>query len=124
MKLINEDEIHEIQRIWRMERGDWKNSAYQIYEKVTGSKIAPRQEDLGSFGETEQEILEEVCRNNGIPSVLVSKLLHAEFEHQGMAKHSKVYPKIGKILSEEWRENLDEIMTDLKDRKEERKGLE
>ena len=123
MKLINEDEVHEIQRIWRMERGDWKNSAYQIYEKVTGGKIAPRQEDLGTFGEVEQEILEEVCKNNGIPSVLVSKLLHAEFEHQGMTKHSKVYPKIGKILSEEWGEDLGKIMDKLKERKEAREEL-
>ncbi len=79
---------------------------------------------MGTFGEVEQEILEDVCKNNGVPSLLVSKLLHAEFEHQGMTKHSKVYPKIGKILSEEWRENLDEIITDLKEQKKEKKELE
>lgn len=121
MKLISEDEIHEIQRIWRMERGDWKNSAYQIYEKILGNKIAPRQEDLGTFGEIEQEILDEVCKNNEVPTLLVSKLLHAEFEHQGMTRHSKVYHKLGRILSEEWRENLDEIIDDLKQQKEEKK---
>ena len=42
MILINEDEIHEIQRIWRMERGDWKNSAYEIYEQVCGEKLDAR----------------------------------------------------------------------------------
>ena len=36
MELILEEEIHEIQRIWRMEQGDWQNSVYQIYEKITG----------------------------------------------------------------------------------------
>lgn len=121
MKLISEEEIHEIQRIWRMERGDWKNSAYQIYEKITGTKIAPRHEDLGTFGEVEQEVLEEVCKDNGVPSLLVSKLLHAEFEHQGMTQHSKVYKKLGKILAEEWREGIDEIIDDLREQKEEKK---
>ena len=59
MELILESELHEIQRIWRMERGDWKNSVYQIYEKVFGEEIIPPQEDLNGFGSDEQEILEE-----------------------------------------------------------------
>ena len=86
MILINEDEIHEIQRIWRMERGDWKNSAYEIYEQVCGEKLEML-EDLGGFGKVEQEILTNVCQENKVPQVLVSKLLHAEFSSQGMANH-------------------------------------
>lgn len=121
--LISEEEMHEIQRIWRMERGDWKNSVYQIYENATGKKLAPLQEDLGAFGSVEQEILEEVCQKNKIPHLLVSKLLHAEFESQGMNNHSKIYGKLGKILSEEWREDLDEIMDDLKQKKRNRELL-
>ena len=46
MNLILEEEIHEIQRIWRMERGDWQNTAYAIYEKVTGEKLEEVVEDL------------------------------------------------------------------------------
>jgi len=120
MSLIHEDELHEIQRIWRMERGDWKNSVYEIYEKVTGEKIAPMQEDLGVFSKMEQEILEEVCQKNDVPQLLVSKLLHAEFESQGMTRHSKIYGKLSKYLSEEWRDDLDEIVKDLKYKKEEK----
>ena len=118
MTLISEPELHEIQRIWRMERGDWRNSVYEIYEKTIGEKITPLQEDLGGFGQVEQETLEEICQKNGVPQLLVSKLLHAEFDSQGMTRHSKIYGKIGKILSEEWRENVDEIFDDLKERKD------
>jgi DNA sulfur modification protein DndC len=117
MALILEDEIHEIQRIWRMERGDWKNSAYQIYQTVTGEKLTERQEDLVGFGKLEQEILEEICQKNNVPHLLVSRLLHTEFESQGMTKHSKIYGKLNKILSEEWRDNLDEIVEDLKEKR-------
>ena len=120
MTLISEEEIHEIQRIWRMERGDWKNSAYQIYEKITEHKLKQMQEDLGGFSKVEQEVLKEVCQKNNIPQLLVSKLLNAEFDSQGMTRHSKVYEKINKILSEEWRENLDEIMDDLRKKKREK----
>ena len=123
MSLILEDELHEIQRIWRMEQGDWKNSVYQIYEEITGEKISPLQEDLGGFSNVEQEILDQVCVKNDVPKLLVSKLLHAEFDSQGMTRHSKVYAKIGKILSEEWRgeEKLDEIKKELKVKKEEKR---
>ena len=117
MSLITEEELHEIQRIWRMERGDWKNTVYQVYEKVTGNKMESPQEDLAGFGKIEQDTLEEICVKNGIPNLLVSKLLNAEYESQGMARHSKIYPKINSILSEEWREDLDEIVQDLQDKK-------
>lgn len=120
MKLISEDELHEIQRIWRMERGDWKNSVYEIYERIIGEKIAPLQEDLGGFGKVEQEILESVCQKNNVPQLLVSKLLNAEFDSQGMTRHSKIYGKLGKILSEEWREDLDEIFDDLRKEKQDK----
>ena len=123
MCLILEEELHEIQRIWRMEQGDWKNSVYQIYEEITGEKISPLQEDLGGFSNVEQEILDQVCVKNNVPKLLVSKLLHAEFDSQGMTRHSKVYTKIGKILSEEWRgeEKLEEIKKELKVKKEEKR---
>jgi len=123
LELILETELHEIQRIWRMERGDWKNSVYQIYEKVYGEKIVQPQEDLSGFGSLEQEILEEICTKNNVPQLLVSKLLNVEYDAQGMTRHSKVYQKINKILSEEWREDLDEIVKDLKDQKKKKTEL-
>ncbi len=123
MSLILEEELHEIQRIWRMEQGDWENSVYQIYEKITGQKISPIQEDLGGFSKVEQEILDKVCEKNNVPKLLVSKLLHAEFDSQGMTRHSKVFTKIGKILSEEWRgeEKLNDIKKELKYKKDEKR---
>jgi DNA sulfur modification protein DndC len=106
-----------------MERGDWQNSAYQIYEKVTGEKLEEIKEDLGSFGKTEQELLKQVCKDHDVPSLLVSKLLNAEFEIQGTNRRSKIFGKITKILSEEWRDNLDEIVKDLAKQRKEKESL-
>jgi len=118
MSLILEEELHEIQRIWRMEQGDWQNSVYQIYEEIAGVAISPVREDIGGFSNVEQEILDEVCKTNDVPKLLVSKLLHAEFDSQGMTRHSKVFTKIGKILSEEWRgfDEIDTITDELKEK--------
>ncbi len=117
IRLIRDEEIHEIQRLWRAERGDWKNSAYRIYEKVTGGRLAPPQEDLGGFGAVEQDVLEETCRKHGVPILLVAKLLNAEQEFRGMARHSRIYGRLDKILSEEWRDDLGAIASDLERRK-------
>ena len=126
MSLILEEELHEIQRIWRMEQGDWENSVYQTYEEITKESISPMQEDLGGFSNVEQEILDEVCVDNDVPKLLVSKLLHAEFESQGMTRHSKVFTKIGKILSEEWRdfEKLEDIKEEIREKKKEKRELQ
>jgi DNA sulfur modification protein DndC len=120
ISLISEDEIHEIQRIWRMEDGDWQNSAYRIYEKETGQKIHSDQEDLGGFGKTEQEILQLVCVEHKVPYELVSRLLNAEFESQGMTRHSKIYGKIDQILAEEWRDDIEAIKSDLKQKRDDK----
>ena len=122
MDLILDDEIHEIQRIWRMEQGDWQNSAYQIYKKVTGNELQ-REDDQGMLGKLEQELLQEVATNNDLPQVLLSKLIDAEWDAQGMTRHSKVYDKINSILNEEWRdkEALEEIKDDMRKRKNQKR---
>ena len=116
--LILEEEIHEIQRIWRMEQGDWQNTAYQIYEKVTGIKLETVKDDLGGFGQTEQKLLEQVCTTHNVPFQLVSTLLNVEFETQGGTRHSKVFGKIKTELKKEWRDtknstNMSEILQEL-----------
>jgi len=123
MELILEEEIHEIQRIWRVEQGDWQNSAYQIYEKITGKKLDSIKEDMGGFGEMEEKLLEQVCVNHNVPVKLVSTLLDAEFETQGATRHSKVYGKIKTQLSKEWREDMDEIVNELLEEKTEKESV-
>ena len=112
--LILDEEVHEIQRIWRAEQGDWRNTAYDVYEKVLGEKLDETLDDTGSFGSTEQAILEEACSRTGVPAQLVSRLLNAERDHQGMTRHSRIFPRINAILGEEWRDDLDEIVEDLR----------
>ena len=92
--------------------------AYQIYEKVTGQRLESVQEDLGGFGKTEQELLQQVCTKNNVPYRLISNLLNVEFESQGATRHSKVFGEIQKQLSREWRQDINEIVQELtEDRK-------
>ena len=104
MELILEEEIHEIQRIWRMEQGDWKNTAYAIYAEITGKNLNNVYNELGNFSTTEQELLEKTCSSHKIPFKLVSNLLNLELKSQGANRHSKVFDKIRAELSKEWRD--------------------
>ncbi len=113
MRLILDEEIHEIQRIWRMEQGDWKNSAYEIYEKVMGRRLDEAAEDMGGFGGMEQQLLQKVCADRNIPYRLVSSLLNAELETQGATTHSKMFARIQRELGKEWRDDIGQIMQEL-----------
>ena len=104
VELILDEEIHEIQRIWRMEEGDWKNSAYEIYKRVTGKQMDYKKDDVGSFSAIEQEILEEICQEKNVPFKLISTLLNLELNLQGSSRHSKIYDKIKSELEKEWKD--------------------
>lgn len=112
MVLISDDEVREIQRIWRTEDGDWQNSAYTIYQKVIGVQLEDGG-DLHRFGHDEQRLLEESCAANSVPYKLVSNLLNSELEFQSMGSHAKIFASIKKELAKEWREDIEEIRDEL-----------
>lgn len=116
ISLIQEDEIHEIQRIWRMEWGDWKNTAYMTYERITGKSLYVA-DDTDGFGGMEQDILEETCNEVGVPAQLVAELLNTEVRHMGMVRHSRIFKEINRILGEEWRDDIDAIIADLEQKR-------
>ena len=103
LTLIAPEELHEIRRLWRTERGDWEDSVPTIYHEVTGEDLAWVRDDIGYFTSEEAKYLDELCAVRGVPTQLVVKLLTAEQSAQGMRRRSSIYPKIDKILREEWR---------------------
>lgn len=107
LQLILPEELHEIRRIWRTEEGDWEDSVPQIYREVVGSDLEWIHDDLGSFSGKESRLLEEICKTHETPARLVTKLLDAEMQLQGMSRRSSIYNKIERILAEEWRTEED-----------------
>ncbi|MGD0171442.1 MAG: DNA phosphorothioation system sulfurtransferase DndC [Halobacteriota archaeon] len=110
--LIRPDELHAIRRIWRMERGNWKDTVPSIYRECTGEDLEWIDEDLGTYSGKEAALLERICAKHKVPSPLVTKLLDVEFQVQGMSRRSLVYSRIGSVLGEEWRSE-DEIVHDV-----------
>ena len=101
--LILPEELHEIRRMWQMNRGDWQDSLPEIYKEVTGEDLDWVKDDLGMFSSSEDNLMNQICANHDVPLKLVKKLLEAERQVQGMSRRSSIYSKIDDILSEEWR---------------------
>lgn len=101
--LILPEELHEIRRIWRTERGDWEDSVPKIFKEATGRRLDWVEEDQGSFGMTEEKLIVNLCDKYKLPVSLVKKLLDAEYQTHGMRTRSRIYHSLDKILGEEWR---------------------
>jgi len=103
LQLILPEELHEIRRIWRQEKGDWEDSVPKIYREVMGTDLEWVKDDLGSFSGSEEQLLEMICTKHDVPVRLVTKLLDIERQVQGMKRRTAVYSKIEDALGEEWR---------------------
>ncbi len=108
-KIINEEEIHEIRRLWITERGDWEDSIPKIYKGVLGKELNWIQDDKGLFNLSENELLRDVCKRHKIPTELVVNLLDVERKIHGMTRRSLVYSKLDSVLKKEWRSE-DEVL--------------
>lgn len=118
IELISADEIHEIQRLWRVEYGDWRDTAYAIYREEAGTDLAARRtSDDAVFSGPEQAVLEEACAERNVPALLVGKLLEIECSHgAGGGRHGAgIHERIDRALSEEWRTDLSEVVREMRD---------
>ena len=108
-QIIREEELREIRRIWRTERQDWDDSVPMIYRSVVGNDLDWAQDDSGTFGPRERELLRSVCQAIDVPPALVAKLLDLERNLMGMHRRASIYTGIDRILRQEWRP-LEEVM--------------
>lgn len=109
--LISKEELHEIRRLWRTERGDWDDSVPKIFYKVFSYDLNWTKDDDGFFDTNQKTILESICKEHDVPFELMTKLLEAEKQSMGMARRAKIHKKIGSILGEEWRSE-EEILSE------------
>lgn len=110
--LIHEAEIHEIQRIWRRETGDWSNSAYKILKDVLGIELFAQDIDDFEFSSRDGDILRQICQEHDLPLQMMSELLDAERSVQGLRRRASIHTRIASILEKEWRSE-DEVFADL-----------
>jgi DNA sulfur modification protein DndC len=119
MELITTEELHEIRRLWRIERQDWEDSVPQIFRKVTGEDLNWSKDDDGTFDTDQKELLSSLCQEYEVPFNLVARLLEVERQSTGMTRRATVQKTLQAVLSQEW-ENEAAIMDAARERQEQR----
>jgi len=111
IQLILPEELHEIRKIWRLERGDWEDSVPKIYREVMGTDLEWIEDDFPFFTKKDEQILDRICAAHDVPVRLVTKLLDVENQFQGMKRRASIYSKIEGVLNEEWR-SQEEVLSE------------
>lgn len=79
IKLITDEELREIRRIWVLDKHEFDDALPPIVEAIKGESFKYKDDYFGSiFGRDEWDILQEVCGDDPIYMELQSSLLDAE----------------------------------------------
>lgn len=105
-RLIREDELREIRKIWRTEEQDWQDSVPKIYREVTGEELPGIADDVTSLTSADASLLQEVCSRHDVPASLIGKLLDLERDMQGMSRRAGIFKEIDKVFREDWKEEI------------------
>lgn len=113
-RTITDEELHEIRRLWRSERNDWRDSLPEIYREIFRKDLDWKKEDIVTFSSKDEIKLNEICETQGVPLDLAKKIIDLESITQGLSRRKSVIKSIDKIFSEEWRTE-EEIMESIKE---------
>lgn len=102
IKLITDDELDEIRKIWRTQRQDWEDAVPKIYREVVGQREWVV-DDTTAWTASDKKLLSKICEENGVPVPLVAKLLDTERQMDGMSRRAGIQSRIDKIFHEDWR---------------------
>ncbi len=119
MELISAEELHEIRRLWRIERQDWEDSVPQIFRAINGYDLNWPIDDDGMFDTDQKELLSSLCQEYDVPFDLVARMLEVERQSTGMTRRARVQRALQAVLSQEW-ESESDIMEAAKERQKER----
>jgi DNA sulfur modification protein DndC len=109
LELITMEEIHEIRRIWVVDKHEIEDLLPEIFIKETGN-IFPKQplDDRQPFDSEDMNILKELCGDNDLHFELVRELLDVERGYRTKGRRSKLFERIEKAFRKSFYENADD----------------
>ena len=107
MSLISEEELHEIRRLWRIERQDTADSVPKIFREVNGYDLDWPMDDNLHFDDEHETLLKSLCAEYDIPFELIAQMLEEERNAYGMARRAEIHKRIASVLGWEWRSEED-----------------
>jgi DNA sulfur modification protein DndC len=99
IELISMAELHEIRRLWVIDKHELEDSLPGIYAQVTGEEFPGRRlDDNQVFGAEEIEILRELCEGDLLHFELTRELLDVEGRYRTMARRAGLYDALERTL--------------------------
>lgn len=99
IELITMPELHEIRRLWVIEKHELEDSLPKIFEEEAGAKFpSGRLDDGVTFGAEEVGLLKEICGEDSIHFELTRELLSIEKQHRVMSRRSGIFKSLEKAL--------------------------
>jgi DNA sulfur modification protein DndC len=99
LELITLREMHEIRRIWVVEKHEFEDSLPRIYEEVTGQPFPGGSiNDNVAFGADELELLKQVCGDDQLHFELTRELLDVERRYRTMARRAGIFDTLEQAL--------------------------
>lgn len=100
-KLIQEEELQEIRKIW-FAHGDLEDSLPDLFRKVFGYDLDWQKDNKLSFEEEDLAQLELICQEENIDYALMKKLLIIQREYVGLKIKRGLSDKISAALTQEY----------------------
>lgn len=95
IELVTQDELHEIRRIWVVEKYEVEDRLPTIYTEATGRKFpAKKLDDTQPFGADEMEILKRVAEGDQIRFELVRELLEVQRGYRTSGRRAKLFERL------------------------------
>jgi DNA sulfur modification protein DndC len=92
IELISIAELHEIRRIWVVDKHELEDNLPRVYEEVMGHQFpGQRMDDNLAFGADEIRLLSDICDGDSIHFELLRELIDIERRYRTMARRSGLY---------------------------------
>jgi DNA sulfur modification protein DndC len=115
LKLISDDELKFIRKIWLTEENDWEDSVARIFKETVGYDFSEIIDDAAVFGSEELDLLNSICNRLGVPTDLVARLIDKEKEFNALGKRVTLSKELNSILQKEWRTE-EEVIREYKEK--------
>ena len=107
--LIQDEELREIRRIWRIESGDWEDSVSSMVRAILSRDLPVQDDDSFHFNAEDREILARVSQDFDVPPELLAQLLEVERSVRGLKRRALVHKRIRAVMEKEWRAETDVV---------------
>jgi DNA sulfur modification protein DndC len=120
--LISIEELREIRRIWLHDKHEFDDSLPRIFKEITGEVFPADEDDDRVLGESDWELLKEICGGNGTFFDLQASLIDVERQYRGMSRRAGIFDALEECFRSGLYQTEEEAISEMSKRATEKAG--